>query len=101
MNLKKYIKVPLLLLLINAGIQSSLGVVCLKLIGEFMVAKDISDHLGVFFTLIIAALIATASQIHSVNLAMRYFDQLEVIPIFMCCVLLLWMLSGLVIMNEK
>ena len=39
--------------------------------------------------------------VHSLNLAMKYFDQLQVMPIFMTTVMVLWICSGLMILQES
>ena len=64
----------MLLLLINAGFQSGLAVVTLKLSGELVVSGDAKNYIGMLITLIVIMLIATMSQGHSINLAMKHFD---------------------------
>ena len=44
--------------------------------------------------------LSTATQLHSVNLAMRYFEQLEVIPINLTCIMICWMVSGMLVLRE-
>ena len=39
--------------------------------------------------------------VHSLNLAMKYFDQLQVMPIFMIAIMVLWICSGLTILEES
>ena len=73
-RLKRYIKVPLLILLINAGFQSGLSVVFLKLCGELVVAGDAGSHISMLLIMIAGMLTATLSQVHSLNLAMKHFD---------------------------
>ena len=73
-NLKRWIKVPLLLLLVNAGFQSGLAVVFLKLCGELLVTGDAGDHIVMLLIMIGCLLVATLSQVHSLNLAMQHFD---------------------------
>ena len=60
-RLKQYIKVPMLLLLINAGFQSGLAVVFLKLSGELIVSGDAKNYIMMLLAMIICMLIATLS----------------------------------------
>ena len=40
-------------------------------------------------------------QIHLINLAMKYYDQVEVVPIFQTCLMIMWITTGLIVLNEK
>ena len=100
-TLKRYIKVPMLLLLINASTQSGLGTVFMKLIGELIVSGDAKNYITMLLILVICMVLATLSQGHSINLAIKHFDQLEVMPIFMVTVMCLWMFSGMWILQES
>ena len=50
--------------------------------------------------LICGAVCTAAAQLHMLNSAMRYFDQLEVQPIYQTAIMFTWILSGMVICNE-
>ena len=72
--LKRYIKVPMLLLLTNAGFQAGLSVVFLKLCGELIVVGEAGNHVSMLLIMMACMLVATLSQVHSLNLAMKHFD---------------------------
>ena len=91
-------KLPLLLLLLNAGFQSGLSVVFVKLSGELIVSGDASDYIFMLIVLIACTAVSSVSTIHSLNLGMKHFDQLEVMPIYMVSLMLMWMVAGLVIL---
>lgn len=71
---KKYIKVPMLLLLINAGLQSGLSIVFCKFIGELIASGDAINHLSMMLLIVICIGLSTMSTVHSLNLAMMNFD---------------------------
>ena len=73
----------------------------MKLIGELVVSGDVKNYITMLLILIICMVVSTLSQGHSINLAIKHFDQLEVMPIFMVTVMCLWMFSGMWILQES
>ena len=41
-----------------------------------------------------------AMQVHMLNLAIKYYDQIEAMPIYLTCVMLLWICTGLIVFDE-
>jgi len=41
-----------------------------------------------------------AVQLHMLNLAMKYYDQIEAIPVYQTSVMIMWILTGLIVFNE-
>ena len=78
----------MLLLLIDSGVKAGASIIGLKLVGELFAAGEVADHLIIFFTLCIMMLLTSISQVHSLNLAMKYYEQLEVMPINMTCIMI-------------
>ena len=62
---------------------------------------DAKNYIAMLLVLIIFMTVSTLSQGHSINLAMRNYNQLEVMPIFMVTVMCLWMFSGMWILQES
>ena len=50
--------------------------------------------------LVIFMSFTSISQMHSLNLAMMYYEQLEVMPINMTCIMISWMVSGMFLLRE-
>jgi len=73
---------PLLYLMLNAGLQSGLSIVFLKLFGELVQSGTAGEHWGMLIILGFFMALSAISQTHSLNLAMKEYDQLEVMPIF-------------------
>ena len=73
-RLQRWIKIPMLILLINSAFQSGVSVVFLKLTGELFVSRTVRDHIIMLFLLGFCMLITMLSTVHSLNLAMKHFD---------------------------
>lgn len=53
-------------------------------------------------SLLLVLLLASGSlQLHVLNLSMRYYDQMEAVPIYQTCLMIMWILSGLIMLNER
>lgn len=87
-------------MLFNAGIWSGIGAVSLKLVGELFQSHQVMEHW--FLSIFLAAIMITSvfAITHSTNMAMKFYDQLEVMPTFMAMVMVLWMSSGMLILQE-
>ena len=72
----------------------------LKLIAELIESKDLLDHLALTCVMGVSVGISGAVQLHMLNLAMKYYDQIEAIPIYQTAVMIMWILTGLVVFNE-
>lgn len=44
--------------------------------------------------------ISAVSQTHSLNMAMKEYDQLEVMPIFQAMIMMMWMMGGMIVLDE-
>ena len=40
-------------------------------------------------------------QLHLLNQAMKYYDQLEAVPIYQTCLMVMWIITGLIVLDEK
>ena len=40
------------------------------------------------------------TQLHTLNIAMKYYDQLEAIPIFQTSSMIVWIMTGLIVFDE-
>ena len=81
-NLNRFVKLPMLYLLITAGLQSGLSIVFLKLTGELTQSGQAKESSLMLTFLCVMMALSAVSQTHSLNMAMKYYDQLEVMPIF-------------------
>ena len=81
--------------------QSSLSVVMLKLFGELIQSGSGGTHWYMMLFLVVLMVLSAIMQLHLINQAMKYYDQVEVVPIFQTCLMIMWITSGLIVLNEK
>ena len=82
LRLKRMVKVPMLLMISAAGAMSGISISFLKFATELIASGSIKDSIGLFTLVVIGAFLTAASQLHMLNSAMKFFDQLEVMPIY-------------------
>lgn len=99
-TLKYYIKMPMVLTIGTSALQSGLTIVFLKLLTELGETGEFFDHIPLVVTMAFTMGLSGAMQLHMLNLAMKYYDQIEAIPIYQTCVMILWILTGLIVFDE-
>ena len=99
-TVKYYIKMPMILTICTSALQSGLTIVFLKLLTELGESGDLFDHMGLVVTMALAMGLSGTMQLHMLNLAMKYYDQIEAIPIYQTCVMCLWICTGLIVFDE-
>ena len=90
----------MLSLLLCTGLLGGYSLTLFKLLGELVVAK--AYQTDTFFTLMILAvgLSANLIQLLFLNVAMKYYDQLDVVPIFMTSYLIFGIFCGMIFLAE-
>lgn len=73
---------PMLLMIATAALQSGLTVALVKLVTELGESGDFLSHLLLAFFLIAAAIASGTYQVWMINKAMKFYDQMEAMPIF-------------------
>jgi drug/metabolite transporter (DMT)-like permease len=97
-NLKRDIKTPMALMSIAAGVVAGLASALLK-------GMTISVSTTGFLSLsticyLTIAIVLSLFQLHLINIPMKSYDQIEIIPIYQTFLILLNMASGAIILNE-
>ena len=87
------------LLCLNA-LSGGFSVSIYKVIGELVTSSTIDDAGFLITVLLIFALVSNVLQMHLLNLAMKYYDQIEVIPICMTSLIVCQILCGLLFLDE-
>ena len=87
-------------MLTNAAAQSGLALAFLKMFGELVQAGVFAENLPLGITIGVLMVISMWTQTVSLNNAMKYYDQLEVMPIFQAMIMMMWMLGGMVVLQE-
>ena len=77
------------------------GLVCLKVGGEVMNSDEF--HSNVFFAILMIGLGMTCAgiSIYSLNLSMKYYNNLDVMPIYQSMILMHMMVAGLLVLDES
>lgn len=99
-NLARFLKLPMLYMLLLAGLQSGLSVVFMKLVGELVQAGQGLENPVMTCILLGLMALSAVSQTHSLNMAMKEYDQLEVMPIFQAMIMMMWMMGGMIVLDE-
>ena len=100
LKLKKLVKTPLLLIISASGMMSGVSISMLKFTTEMMQSGEFFNHIGFCLFLLVAAFLGAACQLHLLNGAMKFFDQLEVIPIYQTTIMIMWILTGMIVFQE-
>lgn len=103
-SLKRFVKVPLFILTWSAGMCGSLSMVFGKVAGEILKMNGV-DGFNTFkevpFYLFIAlAMFSAFMAVIILNMAMRNYNQLEVMPIYQSANIVNALMCGLFILNE-
>ena len=102
MMLRKFAKVPMVLLLVEGSIQVGIDLMFFKY-AQILVGDGSTGSNG--NTILMVALIAggfalAIANLHFVNLAVKYYDQTDTVPIYSAATLITEILSGLILGGE-
>ena len=77
------------------------GLVCLKVGGEVINSEELQSN--VFFAFMMVALggMCAATSIYLLNMSMKYFSNLDVMPIYQSMILMHMMAAGLLVLDES
>ena len=81
-TLKKFIKMPMMLLSVTGALLSGLTIVFRKLLSSLAHSGSFMNHFGLVATIFLLMGFVGMSQVHILNVAMKYYDQNEAIPVY-------------------
>ena len=81
-SLKKYLKIPMVLLTWSTGTFSGMNVVLIKCFGEVLKAGDFKRKPIFTSSLLAFALTGGLVQMIVLNVAMKYYDNIDVMPAY-------------------
>ena len=96
--MKKYLKVPMLVLSLNGGIVAGVATSLLK---GFTLSYETYGFGGFTMLYLLVAVFFNLTQLKSLNSAMEIYDQIDIIPIYQTALILFNMMGGAVILNEQ
>ncbi len=99
-RLKRLVRVPLILLLSCAGILSGLCTAIAKVIGE-SIATNKQYFSWFILYLTVSGISAILMELYLMNVAMKIYRQIEVVPVFESMVIIFTITAGLVLFDES
>ena len=99
--LKSRLALPLLFLALGASVFGGTSIVMMKCCGEIANSSEAGYHMFFAICLAVVGLAAAALQTYLLNLNMKYYSQLDVMPTYQAILLISWMVSGLVLLDES
>ena len=102
MKVKRTHKMPMLLICLTTAMMGSISLVLYKSFGEIVSAMDgtLSSNVGFCISLCLGAFCCAVLQIYLLNLNLKYFNNLDLMPVYQASILICNMVCGLVLLNE-
>ena len=85
----------------NSALQSGISVLMMKLSFEMIWNEDAGGHYLLIPMMFMLAFASAAYNLHLLNQAMKYYSQMEVVPVYQTALLICWIGTGLIILEEK
>ena len=93
-------KFPMFFLLVCTGLIGGVTTTLFKMVSDLLVQHDVSHDFLFFMILLTLAIPGNGLQLYFINVSMKYYDQIEVIPVFLSSALVFILVSGLIIFDE-
>ena len=77
------------------------GLVCLKVGGEVINSDEFNSNIFFAFTMVTLGVVCAGTSIYLLNLSMKYFSNLDVMPIYQSMILMHMMAAGLLVLDES
>ena len=100
LTLKKFVKIPLLLIVTSSAVMAGISISLIKMAVELLESNDFWEIVLFSIFLLIGALLFSFTQLHMLNGAMKFYDQLVVMPIYQTSIMISWILSGMIVFKE-
>ena len=85
----------------GSGLCGGTSLVMMKSFGEILNGSDLHEHKFMALLFVAIGLSMAATQTYLLNLSMKYFNNTDVMPIYQSFILINWMVSGLVLLDES
>ena len=99
-KLHKYVKLPLMIGTLAAGMCSAIATLASKLFGELIKDGIIKDNINLSIGCLIATAFSILGLVFQMNSTMMFYQQMEVMPIYQANILLAWTITGTMILRE-
>ena len=98
--LRSLIKVPMVMLMGFSGLVVGLSLTCVKFVGEIVANVGFSEEPLLIIVFLGIAALDSLFLLYSVNLAMKFYDQIDVMPTYFAQILIWSVFCGMVLLDE-
>ena len=98
--LKRYMKFPLWIATLAAGLCSGVASLAAKIQGEFVEASTGDENLGLIIGCVVIMCIGVFCLQLQMNNAMLFYQQMEVLPLYQSNIVLAWTITGCLVLRE-
>ena len=67
---------------------------------ELIESGEFLPHFGISIFCAVCMVLSAIVNLHMLNLAMKYYDQIECIPIYSTFIMIVWITTGLIVFEE-
>ena len=99
-NLRRFSKVPMVMLLSEAAIQIGLDIMCFKFAQVLLEDGYFADYWPGITILFVAGIILALSNLHFINLSVKYYDATDVVPVLNAATMIAEIVAGLIVGGE-
>jgi len=93
-------RVPMVLMLLTVSMLSGLNIAVGKVLGEAL-ASGVSFLSWLVLWIVICLVSCAVLMLYLLNLSMKVYRQIDVVPVYQSLDQLFWIISGLVLFNES
>ena len=98
--MKKYLKIPFLFVVLSAAAFNAVITMLAKVIGEIFLGKHFNYMPQATVALFILAIVVGVMMLTSMNVAMFYYNNLDIIPCFHAFEMINKLICGQLLLNE-
>ena len=100
MALRRFNKVPMVLLLVEAGIQIGLDMMCFKF-AQVLLGEGYGSEAWIGITILaLSGCVLALSNLHFINLSVKYYDATDVVPVLNAATMISEIGVGLIVGGE-
>lgn len=100
-EIKNNLKVCLVLMCCSCGVMNGCALMFLKVGGEILNSDEFKKNIFFSLLMVVCGLSCAATQTIFLNLSMKYYNNLDVMPIYQSTILMGLMVAGLLVLNES
>ena len=100
-SLQRNLKVPAVFMCLTSGLTGGTSLVMIKCMGEIVHGPELSTNLALTISLGAFGFLIAVLQTYMLNMSMKHYNNIDVMPMHQSFTLLSWLISGLVLLDES